>query len=411
MMTKLLFLSQSRNLSILRLSLDFSRLSLQIIYSVIPALYLYACITFYACLNTNKTNFKTNMKNYLILAGTFMMILFSSCQHKKEKEPFIRPVKLVEASSLEFIEKSFPAVVSSDQYSNLAFKMMGPLVAMNVDEGERVKKGEIVAELDETDYRLDLEAKRASYQNALSQLERAEILLTKNAVSIQEYEMTKTAYTNAKSAYELAENVLEDTKLRAPFEGFIQKCFVENYQRVQPGQQIVRLINPKRIQIEFTIPETNIPYITSSNQLYVEFDTYKGKLFKACVKEYVEASPDGSGVPVFLEIDDPKFDLNDYRISVGFSCRVIIHIENNVKSVGVGVPLSAITFDNKLNSKVVYVYDKSVNQVRECPVRDAGLIVGRDEVIVEGDLQVGDLVVYAGATRLVDGQQVKVITD
>ena len=351
------------------------------------------------------------MKNYLLLMGVVLTLSMASCQNQKEKKEIIRPVRLMETTSLDFVEKSFPATVSSDEFSNLAFKMMGPLVAMNVDEGQRVKKGEVVAELEQTDYKLDLEAKRASYQNALSQLERAEILLTKNAVSIQEYESTKTAYTNAKSAYELAENVLEDTKLRAPFDGFIQKCFVENYQRVQPGEKVVRLINPTRIQIEFNIPETNIQYFTSLNELYVEFDTYKGKLFKARVKEYVEASPDGSGVPVFLAIDDPAFNLNDYKIAVGFSCRVIVRIQNHEQPLGVGVPLSAIVYNNKLKQKVVFVYDEELGQVRQCPVHAHGLIVGRDEVIVEGSLKTGDKVVFAGATKLVDGQQVRVLTD
>ena len=351
------------------------------------------------------------MKNNVFLVGVAFALVMSSCQEKKEKEEFVRPVKLVEAASLNYVEKSFPAVVSADQFSNLAFKMSGPLVAMNVDEGQRIQKGMVVAELDETDYRLDLEAKRASFQNAKSQLERAEILLTKNAVSIQEYEMSKTAYTNAESAYKLAESTLEDTRLRAPFDGFIQERFVENYQRVQPGQQIVRLINPKRIQIEFTIPETNIHYFNTVNQLFVEFDTYKGKLFKVRVKEYVEASPDGSGVPVFLAIDDPTFNLDEYKVSVGFSCRVVVRIENHSHAVGVGVPLSAIVYNNKLDSKVVFVYDAAEGKVRQCPVVDRGLIVNRDEVIVQGDLKEGDQIVFAGATKLVDGQKVKVLTD
>ena len=351
------------------------------------------------------------MKNYLFTLGIATTILMSACQEKAETKEFIRPVKLAEAASLDIIEKSFPAVVSADQFSNLAFKMSGPLIAMNIQEGQRVKKGAVVAEIDDTDYRLDLEAKKASFQNALSQMNRAEILLTKNAVSIQEYESSKTAYTNAKSAYEVAKKTLQDTKLRAPFDGFIQKKYVENYQRVQPGQQVVCLINPEKIQVQFNIPETNIMYFNNPNTIYVEFDTFKGKFFKARVKEYVEASPDGSGVPVFLYIDDPTFDINKYKVSVGFSCRVIVKIENHSNVEGVGVPLSAIVFDNKSNSKAVFIYDDSEKKVRQCNVEDKGLIVGRDEVIVEGNLKAGDRVVTAGATKLVDGQQVKVLTD
>ena len=48
-------------------------------------------------------------------------------------------------------------------------------------------------------------------------------LLAKNAISMQEFETTQASYTNAKSAFENAQNTLNDTKLRAPFDGFIQK--------------------------------------------------------------------------------------------------------------------------------------------------------------------------------------------
>lgn len=119
--------------------------------------------------------------------------------------------------------KSYSGVVSPDQFSDLAFKMSGPLVAMNVLEGQRVKKGQVVAEIDPTDYKLDYDAKRASFQKAASQMQRAEKLLAKNAISMQEFETTQASYTNAKSAFEDAQNTLNDTKLRAPFDGFIQK--------------------------------------------------------------------------------------------------------------------------------------------------------------------------------------------
>mgnify|MGYP002228945450 CR=1 FL=1 len=67
--------------------------------------------------------------------------------------------------------------------------------------------------------------------------------LSKQAISKQEYESTEASYSNAKAAFEYAQNTLNQTKLRAPFDGFIQKKYVENYQKVQAGQGIVCLIN------------------------------------------------------------------------------------------------------------------------------------------------------------------------
>lgn len=73
--------------------------------------------------------------------------VFCSCGQQPAQERGPRPVKLVEVTSLSRIEKSYSGVVSPDQFSDLAFKMSGPLVAMNVLEGQRVKKGQVVAEI------------------------------------------------------------------------------------------------------------------------------------------------------------------------------------------------------------------------------------------------------------------------
>ena len=244
-----------------------------------------------------------------------------------------------------------------------------------------------------------------------AQLQRAKKLLSKQAISKQEYETTEASYSNAKAAFEYAQNQLGQTKLRAPFDGFIQKKYVENYQKVQAGQGIVCLINPNKLQIQFTMPETNITYFSTPYQIYVEFDNYKGARFKAKVKEYVEASPDGSGVPVFLYIDDPEFNLAKYKVAVGFSCRVVLHIESRSFNEGaVLAPLSAIVASEENDDKFVFVYNARSQKVERRRIEEAGL-VGKDNVIVIKGLNAGEQVVAAGATRLVEGQQVKVLTD
>ena len=341
------------------------------------------------------------------LIPVFVLAALMSCSQPPVKEQGPRPVKLAEVTSLNLVEKSFSGVVSPDQFSDLAFKMSGPLISLKVDEGQKVRTGQVVAEIDPQEY----EAKKASFQTAEAQLQRAKKLLSKQAISKQEYETTEASYSNAKAAFEYAQNQLEQTKLRAPFDGFIQKKYVENYQKVQAGQGIVCLINPNKLQIQYTMPETNITYFSTPYQIYVEFDNYKGIRFKAKVKEYVEASPDGSGVPVFLYIDDPEFNLNKYKVAVGFSCRVVLHIESASFNEGaVLAPLSAIVASEENNDKFVFVYNAQSQKVERRQIEESGL-VGKDNVILTKGLKAGDQVVSAGATRLVEGQQVKVLTD
>ena len=343
------------------------------------------------------------------LIPVFVLAALMSCSQPPVKEQGPRPVKLAEVTSLNVVEKSFSGVVSPDQFSDLAFKMSGPLISLNVDEGQKVRTGQIVAEIDPQDFKWEYEAKKASFQTAEAQLQRAKKLLSKQAISKQEYETTEASYSNAKAAFEYAQNQLEQTKLRAPFDGFIQKKYVENYQKVQAGQGIVCLINPNKLQVQFTMPETNITYFSTPYNIYVEFDNYKGVRFKAKVKEYVEASPDGSGV--FLYIDDPEFNLKKYKVAVGFSCRVVLHIESESFNEGaVLVPLSAIVANEENQDKYVFVYNSQTQKVERCQIKEVEL-VGKDNVVITEGLKAGDQVVSAGATRLVDGQQVKVLTD
>lgn len=345
------------------------------------------------------------------LIPVFILTALMSCSQPPVQETGRRPVKLTEVKSLSVVEKSFSGVVSPDQFSDLAFKMAGPLISLNVQEGQKVRTGQIVAEIDPQDFKWEFEAKKSGFQTAQAQMQRAENLLAKQAISKQEYETTKASYANAQAAYEYAQNQLEQTKLRAPFDGFIQKKYVENYQKVNAGQPIVCLINPNKLQIQFTIPETNVVYFSETYTIYVEFDNYKGKRFKAKVKEYVEASPDGSGVPVFLYIDDPEFNLDKYKVAVGFSCRVILNVENTtLNKTAVLVPISAITADDANSNKYVFVYNTQTSKVERRQITISEL-VGKNDVIVTSGISAGDRIVVAGATRLIEGQEVKVLTD
>lgn len=333
-----------------------------------------------------------------------------SCKQPEIKESGPRPVKVTQAIPLNVVEKSFSGVVSPDQFSDLAFKMSGPLIALNVEEGERIQRGQVVAEIDPLDYRLQYEAKKSSYLTAKSQMERAEKLIKKQAISRQDYESTQASYANSKAAYENAANMLEETKLLAPFDGFIQKKYVENYQKVQAGQGIVCLINPNKLLVKFTLPENNMQYLLASPDIYIEFENYRTELFKAKIKEYIEASPDGSGVPVSLYLDDPRFNLTNYKVATGFSCRVVLKISQEGFENCMQVPLTALFSDPKTKEKRVFVYNESTGKVEQRTVQDAGML-NRDQVIITTGLKSGEKVVIAGTTRLVDGQVVNVLSE
>lgn len=349
------------------------------------------------------------MKIRNLLLGFGVLALLVSCGTEPQKEVVVRPVKIASVDVLGSMSKSFSGVVLPDQYSDLAFKVGGALIEMDVIEGQNIKKGDIVAQIDPFDYLLRYEAAKSSYTIAKTQLERAANLLSKDAISRQDFETTQAKNDNTKAEYENAKDLLESTKLYAPFSGFVQKKYVENYQKIQQGTAIICLVDPMLLEVRFTMPEGNMQFFLNDPTITVEFENYKNTYFEARVKEYVQASTDGSGLPVYLSITDPRFNLNDYNVSVGFTCKINMTYTNDDLKNLVTVPLSAIVTVTNSDVKHVFVYNSTTSKVELRPIKD-NAVAGRDLVVVTEGLKSGEMVVVAGCHRLVNGQKVKVLT-
>ncbi|MEG0795839.1 MAG: efflux RND transporter periplasmic adaptor subunit [Odoribacter sp.] len=348
------------------------------------------------------------MKLRLIVISGMCAMIALSCGGKQGNsyQDIARPVRVVKVESLGATEKMYTGVMDAEEYSKLAFKVSGPLIEMNVDAGQKVKKGMVIAAVDPLDYNLQFEANKAAYITAKSQLERNKKLLAMQAISKQDYEIAEANYVKAQSAYETSQNTLADTKLRAPFDGFVEVKYVENYQKVQPGESIIKLVNPDKLEVSFILPEINVRLTREKMSVAVEFDTYKGTWFEAKVKEFVDASPDGSGIPVRLAITDSRFTRDKYNVYPGFSCKVVLRIDNTT-GVGYAVPLSAIFKDLSTDETSVWLYQASTETVVRQRI-ETDQLLGTGNVEVISGLKNDDLIVVAGVNYITEGQKVKI---
>lgn len=348
------------------------------------------------------------MKKLLFLSSVVVFQLVS-CMTETPVQVFERPVKVYKTDFMNSFTTSYTGMLKSDEISNLAFKMGGQLVKLAVVEGQKVSKGTFIAEIDPSDQFLQEQSAKANYVNSKSQLERFEKLVSKGAISQQQYESAQANYVRDKSAYENAKNMLSETKIYAPFSGIIEKRFVENYQRVQATEPVVRLINPANLEITFTLPENNIFYMSAPDkEFYVEFEAYPGKKFNARVTKFVDSSVDGSGVPVTVVIDDSSFNPEKYIVRPGFSCTVFLKLGNTTDTGTTSVPISAIYSSLATGKDSVWVYNPANSTVNIKGITIGGMY-GKDLVIVKDGIQPGEEVVTAGIYQLVDGQKVKLL--
>ena len=348
------------------------------------------------------------MKNRVI-AITLLFAIYQGCTGNREevKQETVRPVKVITAETGGDISRSFTGTVVSGQYSNLTFKIPGTITSIRVEEGPRVGRGSVIAELDPRDYELQHAANEAAYHTARSSLERNKRLLTRQAISQQDMEMSEANYVKAKSAWENSKNVLSDTRLVAPFSGFVEVKHVENYQKVQPGEPIVKLVDPTILNVKFSIPERSIDLIASATQIDVRFEVDRERTYRARIREYVSASPDGSGIPVTLEFTDPAFNPQTIKVSPGFSCLVTLRTSGSGFS-GKIVPVSALFSSTASERNSVWVYDAASGTVAERNVT-LGSLRGSDRIEVLSGIGDGEKVVVAGVHMLYEGQQVTIL--
>ena len=307
---------------------------------------------------------------------------------------------------VDYIERDFAGMATADDAVNLAFKISGQILSVDVSKGDYVKKGELLARLDPRDVELQKAADRSQFERAKSQYERMQRLLDHEAVSQQEYESARAQYVQAQSAYENSKDLLSETNLRAPFGGVIERTYVDTYQRVQSGQTILRLVNPMSTTVEFTMPEKSLPLLFDSTiRFSVTFDNIPNRQFVARLDTYAKTSSDASGFPVSLKIE--RDEAERYRISPGMTCQVMMHTQGKgARQSTLVVPLSAIYAPASGGEYVWRV--TSDGRVKLSPVT-LGDVYGRDMVSITSGLAAGAEIVTAGVYKLRDGDSVKPI--
>lgn len=331
-----------------------------------------------------------------------LSILFVACHATngdKSRPP--QPVKCTTAEPLRSLNRDFAALSTADDAVNLAFKLSGRVVDIPVAKGMAVKEGELLARLDSRDVELQLSAARAAYDEAVSRLNRAERLLEHNAISEQEVESLRNAAVQAEAAKDNAESLLADTRIVAPFDGVVERTYVDAFQRVASGETIVRIVKPRSTTVGFTAPESLVPVLSNQATRYsVVFDAYPEVYFTAVIKSFARTSSDALGFPVSLRLTD----VGNYAISPGMTCIAIVSVEED--STAVVLPLSAIyapvgSYDS------VWVVDAEGRVERRRVT--LGSLTGSADVVVLSGVEAGERVVTAGVYQLTEGERVKVI--
>ncbi|MFK5985039.1 MAG: efflux RND transporter periplasmic adaptor subunit [Pseudomonadota bacterium] len=206
------------------------------------------------------------MKKQLFLALSVLFLLASSlaiigCSKKQEIQQSIeiRPVKtvIIKSSDTERI-RHFPARVDANKKAEIAFRVSGKVEGLLVKEGDEVKKGEVIARLDPTDFKITVSNKNALFTRAKKDYLRGKKLVKEGHISKMDFDKLESVYQSTQADFSLAKQQLAYTELKAPFDGIIARRYIQNFEEIQSRQSIVTLNDNEILELKFDLPENLI---------------------------------------------------------------------------------------------------------------------------------------------------------
>lgn len=343
---------------------------------------------------------------HLRTASYLLFILFSivSCKEEVKKEVFIRSVRVIETSLNKHQNSNtvVPASINEKRETKLAFRVKGPLVTLNDIIGDYISKGQVIAKIDPRDYKIALEATQASFKLASAEYERYKILLEQESVAESTYDRIESNYTSARTAYESAKNALKDTELRAPFSGYINSTFANNYEEVNPGQAIVSLIDLSKFEVKAWISLEDLSKIKDDTKFncLIELDGEKLHIPGRLKEIGHKTSSSKQSYPISVMIDVPE----NVKLRAGMTTHLEISDNNTNSDSFMQVPISCIFSKN--NKTFVWIYNEKTGQVSAKGVRK-GQILSDNMIQIEKGLKGGESIVNTGVNFLTEGQKVK----
>jgi RND family efflux transporter MFP subunit len=354
----------------------------------------------------------------VFLMGIVFLFLNSCGQEQQEQSPttVVRPVEtmVVEASSAER-QRSFSGVAKAALETNLSFRVSGEIVKLPVKIGMRVKTGDLIAQLDKTEFELEVkkaEARlteaKAKLKNARDEYERTRILYEAGNVSKSELDQAQAAFQTAsageeaaRKALELAEKQLSYCTLKAPVNGVIGSVPVEVYQTIQAGRVVATLSSEGKMQLEVGVPEALVSQVNVGDPAQVVFEAFPGKTYDAKVNEVSFVLTETTTYPVKLGLLE-----EDSRIRPGMVGEATLTFKTEYSGQAVIVPPKAVV-GRAGQTHYVWIYDSTSSRVHRREV-EAGDLVSSGLEILSG-LEPGARIVVRGVHRLEENMEVRLL--
>ena len=351
----------------------------------------------------------------------FIALFLIGCNEQtKQINNTVRPIKWTEVSlsSLKQI-RVLSGIVAPVEATKLSFEVSGKIDQISVNLGDEVTKDQELAHLNKRSFNLELQSAQAKYQQSKASLAdakntylRYQTLLKQGVVSQSSFDNAKVSFDANKSAVDVAQAQLDiasknmqDSILRAPYDGIITRRLFEPSQQITSGQSAFEIEGKHGLEIQVLVPETLIQELTKDAILPIKFPLLAEIQMRGRITEIGTRAESANAFPVtvVLQGDNPL-------LRAGMTAEVEFIFEgvgrSGHKGPSIKIPLTAIRAG--LDQKAfVFVYNHDEKVVHKREIKTENIL--NNKVYISSGLQPGEIIATAGVAFLRDGQQVSLL--
>ncbi len=289
------------------------------------------------------------------------------------------------------VDTMLPAKLVPKRQSILGFEVSGKVKIINVDIGDKVSQGDLLAELEDSEALALLNEAKANLSLAKNKLERSQALDQVNYVSEQRLENEEFGFLIASAQHDRAVTKFQQTKILAPYDGIIQSRLLDEGSIVNPSVPIFKILDSEYVEANVSLPKSIIEKV-SVGQKYAFI--IGDESFSATLTRLAPMSSKGSDNRLGIFAFDAFFN-------PGETARMVINVKQ--AKPGTWVPLNALS-QAEQGLWAVFTVD-SDNSAQKDYVE---LIhIEKTMAYVSGTLKTGDRVIIGGASKVAEGQAVR----
>lgn len=312
------------------------------------------------------------------------------------------PVTVEPISTKEFVATlNEVGKINAIDFAELTFSAPGKLVAINFKDGDVVKKGQLIAKLDSSKAKADLDKAASSLTTARNKVKRVIELNKKQpgALSKQDFEELQDAANLAAADYRQQQAILKDYAITAPFDGELTNFTKSAGSIIDAATPLISIYNLNPVEVSYTISQNDLGKAVKGQPITVTVEAYKDMTFNGIVDYVAPAVNKNTGrVAIHARIENPN-----HILAPGMFAQVSQMV--NGRTNRIVAPQNAILAHNE--DRYVWVVDQ--NNIATKRYLTLGNNLNNGYVIVEKGLKVDDIVVVTGHQKIDDETLVNII--